>query len=107
MRCLLPLAAIYKWDLQIDVNNTLLHGDLDEEVFMKLQLGFLIQETLEFANYKSPCIDLNKLVGSGFTSSLQLCLLMVLVNLNLTILPLSNLMNLILLLYWCMSMTST
>lgn len=41
VRTLLSMAVARKWEIhQMDVHNTFLYGDLHEEVYMKLALGF-------------------------------------------------------------------
>ena len=42
VRLFISLAATYNWDLhQLDIKNTFLHGDLQEEVYMEQPLGFV------------------------------------------------------------------
>ena len=45
VRLFISLAATYHWDLhQLDIKNVFLHGDLQEEVYMKQPLGFVAQK---------------------------------------------------------------
>ena len=44
VRLFISLVATHNWDLyQLDIKNTFLHGDLQEEVYMEQPLGFVAQ----------------------------------------------------------------
>lgn len=48
VRCLFSVAAIYHWHLyQMDVKNAFLQGDIDEEIYMFLPLGFRSQGKIQ------------------------------------------------------------
>ena len=39
----ISLAATHGWDLQLDIKNVFLYGDLAKEVYMEIPLGFVAQ----------------------------------------------------------------
>ena len=56
VKILLALAACQQWDLvQLDVNNAFLNGDLFEEVYMDIPLGYHVQGEHNSTNGKLVC----------------------------------------------------
>ncbi|XP_071718090.1 uncharacterized mitochondrial protein AtMg00810-like [Rutidosis leptorrhynchoides] len=48
VRSLLAVVAMYDWELcQMDVSNAFLHGDLMEKVYMKMPMGYVVEEQLK------------------------------------------------------------
>lgn len=61
IRSLLSLAAIRGWSLtQMDVANVFLQGDLDEEIFMQLPLGYKVQGPNKVCRLRKPLYGLKQ-----------------------------------------------
>lgn len=61
IRCLLSLAAANNWSLtQMDVANAFIQGDLDEEIFMHLPLGYHIQDSQKVCRLRKSLYGLKK-----------------------------------------------
>lgn len=79
VKVLLALATRKHWHLvQLDVNNAFLRGDLHEEMYIDLHLGYnlrgstFLKRTNLSANSINPYIVLNKPLGNAILRSLRL-----------------------------------
>lgn len=78
VRIVLTIDVTNNWTIQhIDVNNSFLNGPLEEEVFMKQPPGFESADKTLVCRLNKAIFRLNKLSGSGLTSSKVPCFSMV------------------------------
>ncbi|GJX65990.1 putative reverse transcriptase, RNA-dependent DNA polymerase, LTR copia-type gag-polypeptide [Tanacetum coccineum] len=64
LRTLLAIAEKRRWEIQqLDVNNAFLHGDLKEEVYMKIPQGFSNKDETRVCKLKNLIYGLNGLQG--------------------------------------------
>lgn len=80
IKTLIAVAVKKHWPIfQLDVNNTFLHSDLDEEVFMKLPPGYIISSPSSSGQLVCKLQNLFMVLGkpqdSGMPNSLKPCLL--------------------------------
>ena len=67
IRSILAIAASQSWPLfQLDVNNTFLHGDLKEEVYMCLPQGYIITNDCDVTRLKRSLYGLKQAPRAWF-----------------------------------------
>ena len=75
IRLFLSVVVANGWELhQLDVNNTFLHGDLEEEVYMRLPPGFKNSDTTKVCRLKKSLYGLRQAARQWFAKlSTKLC----------------------------------
>lgn len=68
VRTLLAVTAAHGWELHhVDVHNAFLHGDLDEEVYMKLPSGYSTHDQIKVCKLRKSLYGLRQAPGCWFT----------------------------------------